>query len=274
MMMSLPVALQLYSIRDALNEDFAKTLHLVKRMGYDWVELSGLEGRDPCKVKKMLEDAGLSTMSSHVPFQELFTDMPAAIQRYKDVGCLYIVLPSLPVGRRPGDEEYSGVFEELKRAGKIIADSGMVFLYHNHDFEFIRIDGEYLLDRIYRFIPPSLIQAQIDTCWVNVAGENPVEYLRKYAGRVPLVHLKDFYMEGHLKSAPYELIDNQSVQVEKPQNFEFRPIGYGKQDIPAILKASEDIGARWVIVEQDESNGRSSMEAAKMSRDYLKSLGW
>lgn len=148
-------------------------------------------------------------------------------------------------------------------------------MYHNHDFEFKKLNGEYLLDILYRDVPEDLLKTQIDTCWANVGGEDPAEYLRKYKGRSPLVHLKDFVMPGKKPAKLYELIGVESEQTEDEQDkkFELRPLGYGVQDIPEILKAAAEAGAEWVIVEQDHpSMNKTPMECAKISIDFLKSL--
>ena len=98
--------------------------------------------------------------------------------------------------------------------------------------------------------------------------------MRKYTGRSPVVHLKDFHKEGRPANM-YELIGTEVEKKEESAGvFEFRPVGHGDQDFPSILQASVDAGAKWVVVEQDQSNGRTPMEAITLSREYLKSLGW
>jgi sugar phosphate isomerase/epimerase len=147
---------------------------------------------------------------------------------------------------------------------------GLKLAYHNHDFEFEKLGGEYALDILYKEVPASLLQTQLDTCWVNVGGENPALYIRKYAGRTELLHLKDFV--GGKSENMYALIgidEDQKKDTVGP--FEFRPVGSGVQDFPAILRAAEEAGTKWVIVEQDQPClGMSPLECAKASIDYLK----
>ena len=146
-------------------------------------------------------------------------------------------------------------------------------LYHNHDFEFATIGGKYALDVLYDSIPADLLQTELDTCWVNVGGENPADYIRKYSNRSPVVHLKDFV--GEKSDDMYEMIGIERKAPKRPTGFEFRPVGSGVQDIPAILDASKDAGTEWVVVEQDEpSMGLTRMESIKTSIDYLKSFDW
>jgi sugar phosphate isomerase/epimerase len=157
--------------------------------------------------------------------------------------------------------------------GKVAKDLGMTMLYHNHDFEFVKIDGKYALDILYDEVPAEYLQTELDTCWVNIGGENPADYILKYTGRAPVVHLKDFH--GEKSDNMYELIGIKSDAPKRPSNFEFRPVGSGLQDFPSILAAAEKAGAQWVVVEQDNpSMGLTPMESIAKSREYLKTIGY
>ncbi|MBQ2715672.1 MAG: sugar phosphate isomerase/epimerase [Clostridia bacterium] len=241
-------------------------------MGYDGVELAGLGHMDPKEVRAMIDELGLKMNSSHVPVDEMQRE--GGLARYKQAGCDYVVIPWIHYG---GHNQH---FEEnLKTIGELAHrahEEGLTLLYHNHDFEFKCVNGKTILDTIYDTVPADLLKTQLDTCWVKFAGSDPVEYLKKYAGRAPLVHLKDFWEaegNGAEKGVPYDLI-GKSREDREEGGFEFRPIGHGIQDIPAILEASKAAGADWVIVEQDESVGRTPLEAVKMSVDYLCSFEW
>jgi sugar phosphate isomerase/epimerase len=186
----------------------------------------------------------------------------------------YIAIPYLMEEDRPGTPKFEGnvkLFEEIAKACKA---KGIQLLYHNHDFEFQKMaDGRYALDYIYDTIPADLLQTEVDTCWVKVAGEDPAAYVKKYTGRSPLVHLKDFHKEGRPANM-YQLIGTEVEEQESHGTFEFRPVGHGDQDFGPILEASVEAGAQWVVVEQDQSNGRTPMEAITLSRQYLKEQGW
>ena len=271
----LPIALQLYSVRDDMKKDFKGTLTKVKEMGYQGVEFAGLFGHSPSQVKAMLDEIGLTPISAHVAIDEILADIPKVISDYRTVGCRFIAIPWLVEERRPGNPRYQQTIEDIKAIGEEANKQGLTLLYHNHDFEFKKLNGEYLLDILYRDVPEDLLKTQIDTCWANVGGEDPAEYLRKYKGRSPVVHLKDFVMPGKKPAKLYELIGVESEQTEDEQDkkFELRPLGYGVQDIPEILKAAAEAGAEWVIVEQDHpSMNKTPMECVKMSIDFLKSL--
>lgn len=266
------IALQLYSVRDDMQADFYGTLKKVKAFGYNGVEFAGLYGKDPLEVKKMCEEIGLIPISAHVPFAGLMADMEAAIECYHKVGCKYVVVPGLAEEYRPGHEGFRTVIEGVKQIGAALKKYGMVLQYHNHDFEFVKLGGKYALDILYEEVGPDLLQTQLDTCWINVGGENPVDYVRKYAGRTPTVHLKDFV--GHKSENMYALIgideDEKKVTAGK---FEFRPLGKGVQNFPAIIEAAIEGGAGWFIVEQDSpSMGYTPLECAEVSATYLKDV--
>ncbi len=273
--MALPIALQLYSVREDMKADFKGTLEKVKKLGYDGVEFAGLFGHDGATVKALCEEIGLTPISAHVPLKEMIEDLEGTLKTYKEIGVEYIVVPYVDADRRPGTEGWLPTIEAIHKIGKAAKEVGLTLLYHNHDFEFTKVDGEYGLDMLYRMVPAEYLQTQLDTCWVNVGGERPDDYIRKYEGRVPVVHLKDFYRESVDSDEPlYELIGIKS-EAKKPakKNFEFRPVGYGLQDFPRILTAAVNCGANWVVVEQDQpSMEKTPMECAEMSINYLKTV--
>ena len=270
--MTFPVAVQVYSVRDFAEKDFRGTLQKIKDMGYDGVEFAGLYGNSPAEVKKMCEEIGLVPISAHVPFADLRKDGEKLLADYAAIGCKYVAVPYLEPDDRPGAEGWEKTIADVEAIGKIAKKNGIQLLYHNHDFEFLKINGKYALDILYDTVPAEYLATELDTCWVNIGGENPADYVRKYTGRAPIVHLKDF--DGEKSDNMYELIGIESEKAAKPSTFEFRPVGSGKQNFPAILEASKDAGAEWVIVEQDNpSMGLSSMECIEKSRNYLKSIG-
>lgn len=272
--MSLPVALQLYSVRNEAKADMRRTLEKVKKMGYAGVEFAGLYDNDPEDVKKMLDEIGLVAVSAHVPFGEMRRDPQGVLKDYAKLGLKWIAVPYLEKKDRPGTGDFETTISDISMIAKEAKALGMQLLYHNHDFEFVKIDGEYALDILYKSIPADLLQTELDTCWVNVGGEKPANYIMKYAGRAPLVHLKDF--TGSKSEHMYELIGIKGDDAEQaPTTFELRPVGFGVQDWPSILAASEKAGAQWVIVEQDNmSLGLDEFESVKLARDYLKLLNY
>lgn len=275
--MKLPVAVQLYSVRDEMEKDFYGTIRQMKELGYDGVEFAGLFGEEPAKIKAFCDEIGIVPISAHVPYFDMLNNPEKVLSDYAEIGCKYVAVPYLTEECRPGTNGFASTVEGIRKIAQAAKALGIQLLYHNHDFEFKKVDGEYGLDILYKEVPTELLQTEIDTCWVNVAGENPADYILKYTGKSPVVHLKDFYMSGKPAGQLYALIglDEDEEKEKEPSKFEFRPVGHGMQDMPAILDASVKAGAEWVVVEQDEpSMGLSRMDSIKASIEYMRSIGW
>lgn len=270
------IGLQLYSIREDMEKDMDSALRQVKEMGYDCVEFAGYFGHSAEEVKAMLDKYGLECVSVHQAPQLFVDEGQKAVDYIKTLGVKYAAVPWYEKDKLAGSPEWDNTVKMFTEVAELLKKNGIKMMYHNHDFEFNKVDGKFILDWIYDTIPQDLIEPEVDTCWVHYAGYNPAEYLLKYSGRINIVHLKDFACKNLGGGPVYALIDedgNEKKGSKEDNGFEFRPVGHGIQDIPSIIEASEKAGASVLIVEQDQSNDRPPMEAAKMSREYLKSLG-
>ncbi|MBR4451163.1 MAG: sugar phosphate isomerase/epimerase [Clostridia bacterium] len=274
--MKLPVAVQLYSVRNEMERDFYGTIRKMKEYGYDGVEFAGLFGQKPAEIREFCKETGIIPISAHVPYYDMLADPEKVLSDYAEIGCKYVAVPYLTEECRPGTDGFAGTIEGIRKIAQAAKSIGIQLLYHNHDFEFTKIDGEYALDILYSSIDEDLLKTEIDTCWVNVGGEYPAGYILKYSGRSPVVHLKDFVMKGKAGGKLYQLIGiDDSGEEEDEDSFSFMPVGYGCQDMPAILSACEKAGAEWVVVEQDNpAKGATELESVKLSRDYLKTQNY
>jgi len=273
MVKGMKIALQLYSVRDYTEKDFRSTLEKEKAMGYDGVEFAGLYGQSPSDMRQMLSEIGLEPISAHVPITELVKDPAGVIAAYKEIGCPYIAIPWLDEASRPGNDNWEKTKADIANIAKECEKQGITLLYHNHDFEFVKDKdtGEYALDQLYREIPA--LETEIDACWVKVAGEDPSAYIRKYKGRAPVVHIKDYMLEGEKPEHLYELIGVDESGEKQGGKFEFRPVGHGVQDVPSLIDAAVYSGAKWVVAEQDfPSMGKTQLECAQMSIDCLSAI--
>jgi len=253
-MKTLPVAFQLYSIREEANDDFIKAIQELKKMGYEGVELAGLYGYSPEQIRDILKEIGLVPISAHVPYEAFLEDLQGTIESYALIGCRYVAIPYLTEGNRYGTENFKEFMEQIPVIARACNEAGLGLLYHNHDFEFQKTaEGEYILDYMYRLQPKELLKVELDTCWAKYSGVDPVGYLGKYDKRCPVIHVKDY---------------------NGAEPFEFRPLGYGVQNIPAILEQAVAVGCEWIIAEQDGHTEHTGLEDARLSKEYLKTLGW
>ena len=244
--MSLPIALQLYTVRDETAKDFIGTLEKVAEIGYEGVEFAGFGDILASKMKEALEKLNLKAVGSHTSKELLFNKLDEVIEYNLAIGNPFVICPWDNYGSR---EEWLNAAKLYNGIGKKLKQRGLQFLYHNHAHEFGKFDGEYILDLIYRETDPQLVKAEIDTYWVHYAGVDPAGYVAKYGGRCPIVHLKDMNAE-----------DKSTVEV-----------GEGIIDIKSIIEASVKAGAEWLVVEQD-SCARPSLESVKISLENLKKM--
>ncbi len=270
------IGYQLFSARDDCAKDLKGVLKQLKDLGYDGVEFAGFYGHTADEIKDMLDEVGMEAISDHVHYALIEEDMFKVISDHKKIGCKYIAIPFLDEEHRPGQPGFAGVMRTIVKLGGLCQEAGIQQLNHTQDFEFAhKLSGMYPLDFMYAAIDEKYLQTELDTCWVNYSGENPADFIRKYNGRTPIIHMKDF-VGSRGGAQPYSLIksdgsDDGTSSAET--TFEFRPVGHGCQDVPAIVEAGLESGAKYFIVEQDMWYDRTPMEAAAMSIESLKKAG-
>lgn len=278
-MANLKVGIQLYSLRDKMEADMYGTLKAVKEMGYDCVEFAGYFGKSAEEIKGMLDELGLECPSVHQTIDWYEEDGVKAIEFVKTLGAKYSAIPWYKIEEY--QENWDATIAKFSKVGKLLSETGLDMLYHNHDFEFQTKDGELIIDKLYTEIDKDYLNPEFDTCWIKYAGYSPEEYLDKYAGRINVVHIKDFFAKKLANGPVYALIDSKGEvdDEEKPaetteREFEFRPVGSGIQDVKSIVEASIKAGAKYIIVEQDQWYEGDNLADAKKSREYLKSIGY
>lgn len=265
--MALPVALQLFTVRDEMENDVENTLKSVKEMGYNGIEICGTYGMEPSELRELCDKIGLQIISAHISTGDIIDDTEKTLEIYKTLGVSYLAIAAFWGDYQYKKAGYDKMIKRLDHAGAYFKENGIQILYHNHEWEFKKANGEYELDLIFKDVNDDNLLPQLDVCWVTVGDGNVYDYLKKYNNRCPLVHLKDFHCKGDY--------DYEKNNYKRAETFEFRPVGYGRVDMTSALDAAEDIGAEWVIVEQDiPAFGLTALENAKISRNWLKTLGW
>lgn len=268
------VGLQLYGVKHAMEKDFEGTLKAVRDMGYEYVEFAGYFGRSAEQIKSILDTLGLKCVSVHQGLDFFDERGQEGIDYLKTFGVKYSIIPWYDKSKLAGTPDWESTRARFADIADKLYENGMLLGYHNHDFEFDKVEGKYLHDYIFDSIPKEKMFPQLDTCWVHYAGIDPADKIREFCGRVDIVHLKDFVCKNLGGGPVYALIDNDGNALggsREDNGFEYRPLGSGIQDIKAILEACEECGTHTVIVEQDDVYGdMTELEAARLSREYLK----
>ncbi|MBN8193661.1 sugar phosphate isomerase/epimerase [Bacillus sp. NTK074B] len=247
-MKQIPVALQMYTLRNEAEKDFRGTLQKVAELGYEGVELAGYGGFSSKELKKVLNDFGLRAVSSHIPLSELRTRLTDVITDQLEHGTRYVVCPYLAPEERT-EKDYFRLIDDLNTIGAKCFQGGITLCYHHHDFELTTLsNGKTALETILSETNPHWVKAEFDVYWLTYAGENPVEWLKRYQGRAPLVHLKDMTTEG--------------------ERF-FAELGSGGVDLDSVLEFGMHSDVDWWIVEQDESR-IPPIDSVRKSLEYLR----
>ena len=268
------VGIQLFGVRKSLAEDFEGTIRALAEMGYEYVEFAGYYGKSAEEILNILNKYGLRAVSVHQKLDFFAEDREAAAEFLKGFGIKYVMIPWYNKNALAGSPEWEKTAAYFNEMADFFKSKDMMLGYHNHDFEFEKVEGKYIHDYIFEAVPADKIVPEIDTCWVRYAGLSPEEKLRQFKGRVPIVHLKDFTCKNFAGGPVYDLIGTGGGAEKKAtieeNEFKFRPLGMGVQNFAPILEACEECGCEIVIVEQDQTYEMSELEAAKISREYLK----
>jgi sugar phosphate isomerase/epimerase len=242
------IGLQLYTLREhcKTTSDFASSLRKIRTIGYEAIEFAKIGIPAAKEVRSICDGEGIKICSSHED-PKLILEEPAKVaERAAELGCTIVGYPY----PRDVDLSKSQVVEQLalnlERSAQTLRASGIRLAYHNHGLEFFRIGKKTVLETLFELAPS--LSAEPDVCWIQYGGGSPEAWLRRLAGRTPIVHLKDL---------GFDLKANKGIPVE---------LGNGSLDLPAIAREAAASGAEWFIVEQDEC--ADAFYSVQVSYDY------
>jgi sugar phosphate isomerase/epimerase len=240
--------LQLYTLRDPLPKDPQGVLTQVASFGYK--QLEGYEGpkglwwgMKNTEFKSFLDALGMQMVSSHCNYKQ---DLERKADEAAAVGLKYLMCPYL--GPQKDLDAFKKAAEDFNKSGQICKERGLRFAYHNHDYSFKKVEGQYPQDVMMQITDKELVDYEMDIYWVVAAGQDPVEWFRKYPNRFRLGHVKD-----------------------KKGN-ETATLGTGTINFPAVLKEAEKLGMNYFIVEQEQYTGTTPIAAAQANAEYMKKM--
>ncbi|GKX29790.1 sugar phosphate isomerase [Vallitalea longa] len=248
------IAAQLYTVHDFLGtkKDMEMTFKKVKEMGYDYIQLSGAGYIDDEKadfINELIKIYGLKICVTHMSYEQLNDELESLIKYHKMWNCQYIGIGAMPEQYR-NKENINEFIEWANKIGKKVSDEGLTFTYHNHRFEFEKVDGKTFMEIMAEGFNDS-VQILLDTYWVQSGGADPVSWIDKLKGKVDVVHFKD-----------YGIKDNQEY---------FAEIGSGNFDWYKIIEACNRAGVKYAAIERD-SGEIEAFESLAISRNYLKEV--
>lgn len=244
------IGVQLYTVRNEMAKDFDGSLRKIASLGYKQVEFAGYYNRDPKQIRALLDSLGLEAPSAHVPLRDIRENLPRAIETAKIIGHRYLICPYLMENERKTLDQYREYAALFNQAGEECRKAGIQFGYHNHDFEFMPIEGKMPFELLLAETNPKLVKIELDLYWTVKAGQKPIEFMKKHPGRIVAFHVKD---------------------MDASERGFFTEVGRGVINFGEIFQAGRKAGVELFIVEQDQTPG-SPFDSLKVSYDYLHGL--
>ncbi|MCK5820850.1 MAG: sugar phosphate isomerase/epimerase [Bacteroidales bacterium] len=253
------IGLQIYSVRQAINQDLEGTLTRLAEMGYNSIEHAGyrdglIYNLKPSQFKSLVDSLGMKLLSGHVGINpgSKNEEWEKIIADNAEAGLKYVVAPSIGGSHRDSLESLKRTTEAFNQIGSICKKYSMKFGYHNHAFEFQEIEGKRIYDILLDGTDPELVTMEMDLYWTYRGNCDPLAYFDNYPGRFELWHVKD---------------------MEDGDEQFFAEVGHGILDFGELFAASKRAGLVHYFVEQDASR-RDPMDSVKMSVEYLKNANF
>lgn len=251
------IGLQLYSLRDIINQDPKGALKKVADFGYTSVETYGyndgkLFGMTNAEFGAYTKSIGLKVTSGHYGIDLAKSDQwERAVKDAKAIGQKYMVVPYLDEKQRGTTiDSIKQICAALNKAGEVCKKNGIRFGYHNHAFEFDKVEGEVIYDIMLKELNPKLVTMEMDLYWVYNAGYDPIKYFEKYPGRFEMWHVKDMDKADRNRNAD---------------------VGTGTIDFKALFAKAKLSGLKYFFVEQ-ETYPESSIKSIEASAVNIKSI--
>ena len=249
------IAAELATLREFCKTpaDIARSMKKLREIGYEAVERAGLGPIEPAELRRIADGEGLRICSTHSAWHPLRDETDRVIEEHQILGCEYAGNVGMPSEYCASADACSRFAKEASEVGRRMAERGIKFFYHNHSYELARFGGRTCLEIVFDESDARYVLAQIDTYWIQHGGGDPCVWIRKLAGRLPLLHLKDMRMRGREQL--------------------FAEVGEGNLNWEGILAEATKAGVQWYVVEQDLCYERDPFDSLRISLENLKRMG-
>ena len=252
------IGLQLYSLRNQFAKDVPGTMAKIKSFGIKEIEIGDTYGLSFPEFIKLIAQNQLQVVSYGTDFERLMNFPQSVADDARAYGAKFVVCYWIP---HKGDtltlEDINKAAAIFNKAGKVLAQNGLLLCYHPHGYEFQPHEKGTLFDYMVDTFDARYVYLQMDVFWIKQAGQDPVALLKRYANRWIMLHLKD-----RKPGTP----DSKNGRVDVETNV---ALGKGDVGIDAIMKTARAIGIKHYFIEDESS--RSEQQIPESLR-YLKSL--
>jgi sugar phosphate isomerase/epimerase len=245
--------IQVWTVRDAMAKDAKATLQALGSYGYKLIETFDGEkgmfwGMTPAEFKTLLSDNNMSIKTAHC---NLTQDFEKKADQAKSIGMEYLIYPW--EGPAKTIDDYKKYAEDFNKKGEYLKKMGLKLAFHNHDYTFKLMEGQYAQDVLMQNTQADLVDYQMDIYWVVTAGQNPIEWIKKYPNRFKLCHIKD-----RMKNAIATNLDASCV------------LGTGQINFAEVLSVAKKNGMKYFITEQEHYDEGTPLECAMKNAEYFK----
>ena len=276
------IGVQMMMLRNKVEElGIKETFRKVKEIGFSTVELSQIPmtPENVEAIRELLEEldmkvcatsASIKAMMPGIKIENLRDDFDKIVADTKALGCKYIRIGMISfdcLGSKDKIVEYT---KELNEMGRRLKEEGLDLYYHNHHVEFSKYDGKYLLDIMAEESDPEYLGFELDVHWLQRAGVNPLEWIKKLEGRTKIIHIKDYRIAQTLDLSG----GREGIMRSMSDMVQFAEIGEGNLDMKAIIDLAGETGVEHIFIEQDDTYGRDPFESLDISARNLRSLGF
>ena len=251
------VGIQSYTIRDYCKtiEDIDKTLAELASWGVKDIQISGIGKVDWNELAETVKKYDMNVCVTHTPFERMIKETDAVIDEHIKLGCDCLGIGAMPGEYERTEEGVEKFLADLIPVAEKMRKRGVHLAYHNHDFDLKLFGEKSILDRMLE-LDSDLLWFIPDVAWLQIAGKNPAEYLKKMQGRVKVLHFKD-----------YNPVEGQ----EHP--WSFTELGKGVVDLPACYETAKEMGIPYIMFEQDNNWTVDAMQSSKEAFEFMKKLG-
>ena len=249
------LGVQLYTIRDYLiDPEIADvTFKKIAELGYSEVQVNSYAFDDET-LHRLTSKNGISIIGSHYDYKMIINEPEKVMEIHDMWGTKNVGIGGMPAAAKENADTLRDFIKQFNETAEKYAKHGFKLTYHNHHYEFERIDGyKTRMDLLYEGLDPATTSFVFDTCWASAGGADVVYWMEKLAGRIDILHLKDLKLK----------------RIEKKFYGDPTEFGYGNLSLDPIMKTAEKIGVKHYIVEQDHDFTPNPFASLKMSADFL-----
>lgn len=281
-MQTAKIGVQMFNLKEKIVELGAyETLRKLSELGYHYVEVTQIQMTEEnvAELRRASIDFGIKIASISAPLdtmpgmpgESLTKDFDKIVKDCKTLDCNFIRIGMMPIQLMGHKDQVMEYISNAEAMAERLAEHGIELYYHNHHIEFEKYDGKSLLDIMKD--NTSKLGFELDVHWAQRGGENPIKVINRFAGRVSLIHLKD-YRIGNMNVSEEDFKDMSKFMQKFTNIIEFAELGQGNLDIKGIIEAGVKSGVQYFLIEQDDTYGREPFDTLKDSGNYLRELGY